>query len=58
VGLFAVAAKEWLPIPGFNAGGGHTPTVWLLPAALSVGLALVLLARSVRHGDVGQKVKK
>ena len=63
VGLFAVAAKEWLPIAGFNAGGDHTPPVWLLPAALSVALGLTLLARSARSGDaqsgdVGQEVKK
>ena len=45
-GLGALAAKDWLPIPGFNAGGAHTPAQWLVPAALSVALGLLLLARS------------
>jgi len=48
VGLVAVAAKGWLPIPGFNAGGAHTPIAWLVPSALSVALGVSLLVRSVR----------
>jgi len=46
IGLGAVAAAAWLPIPGFNASGAHTPLAWLLPAAFSVGLGLALLVRA------------
>ena len=47
LGFAALAAKERFPIPGFT-GEGHTPLVWLAPAALSVGLALALLVRTAR----------
>jgi membrane protease YdiL (CAAX protease family) len=47
VGFAALAARERFPIPGFT-GDGHTPLVWLLPAALSVALALGLLVRAAR----------
>ncbi len=44
-GFAALAWKEALPIEGFNTGSGHTPLAWLAPAALSVALGLLLLAR-------------
>jgi hypothetical protein len=47
-GFVALAAKERFPIPGFSGGGDHTPLAWLVPAALSVTLGLVLLVRSAR----------
>jgi membrane protease YdiL (CAAX protease family) len=51
LGLAALAAKEWLPIPGFNAAGAHTPAAWLAPAVASVALGLALLARESRRPD-------
>jgi membrane protease YdiL (CAAX protease family) len=47
-GLLAHPLRETLPIPGFNAGGAHTPLAWLAPAALSVAAGLLLLARHAR----------
>jgi len=45
-GLFAIATQESLPIPGFNDGSGHTPLVWLVPAALSVAAGVAWLWRA------------
>jgi membrane protease YdiL (CAAX protease family) len=50
-GLAAMNFEEELPIPGFNAPGAHTPVVWLLPAAISVALGLLLLSRERAHSD-------
>ncbi len=47
-GTLAVAARETLPIPGFNTEDGHTPLAWLLPAALSVAAAVWVCARERR----------
>ena len=44
-GVLAHAFRETVPIPGFNAGGAHTPLSFLLPAALSVAAGVWLLAR-------------
>jgi membrane protease YdiL (CAAX protease family) len=57
-GVLAHALREALPIPGFNAGGAHTPLAWLAPAALSVALGLALLARgsAARAGAVDSVV--
>ena len=46
LGLFAVVGADALPIPGFNTGDPHTPALWLIPAAVSVALALRLIARA------------
>jgi membrane protease YdiL (CAAX protease family) len=43
-GFAALAAKERFPIPGFTADG-HTPLAWLVPAALSVAIAIAWLVR-------------
>jgi hypothetical protein len=48
-GFAAVAARGWLPIPGFNAGGDHTPLAWLAPAALSVALGVATLIKASRR---------
>jgi membrane protease YdiL (CAAX protease family) len=48
-GVLSLVLRESLPIPGFNAGGAHTPAEWLFPAALSVGLGIRLLARAARR---------
>lgn len=45
VGTVAAASPELLSIPGFNAEGDHTPLAWLLPAALSVAVAVLLCVR-------------
>ena len=58
VGFGALAAKEWLPIPGFNGGGDHTPVAWLAPAALSVAAGLALLLRDARTSGAGTLVEK
>jgi membrane protease YdiL (CAAX protease family) len=50
-GLAATNFEEVLPIPGFNAPGAHTPLPWLLPAAISVGLGLLLLGRERARSD-------
>ncbi len=50
-GLAATNFEQALPIPGFNAPGAHTPLLWLLPAAISVGLGLVLLGRERARSD-------
>ena len=42
---FAVSAADTVPIPGFNAGGDHTPLLWLAPAAASTALAVHLATR-------------
>lgn len=47
-GFAALAARDWLPIPGFNADGGHTPLVWLAPAALSVAAGVGTLVKKVK----------
>jgi len=54
-GVLSLVLRDALPIAGFNAEGAHTPLAWLLPAALSVGLGVALLARSTRapHGGGG-----
>lgn len=44
-GVLALAYASRVPIPGYNAPGPHTPAALIVPAALSVGLGLVLLAR-------------
>lgn len=46
VGLLLVTHPDWLPIPGFNAAGEHTPPEWLLAAALPVAAGLFLLRRA------------
>jgi membrane protease YdiL (CAAX protease family) len=48
-GLAAARLRELLPIPGFNAGGDHTPIPWLLGAAGCVALGLALLSRERGH---------
>jgi membrane protease YdiL (CAAX protease family) len=52
-GVLAHALRETLPIPGFNAGGAHTPLSFLLPAALSVAAGVWLLARHARDPHRG-----
>jgi membrane protease YdiL (CAAX protease family) len=43
-GFAALAARDVLPVPGFNTfGPAHTPLAWLTPAGLSVALGLALL---------------
>ncbi len=51
-GVLSLQLRDALAIPGFNAAGAHTPIAWLLPAALSVGAGIALLARHARdpHG--------
>ncbi len=44
-GVLSLQLQSTLAIPGFNAGGAHTPLVWLLPSAFSVGAGIVLLVR-------------
>jgi membrane protease YdiL (CAAX protease family) len=44
-GFAALAWKDALPIPGFNTGSGHTPLVWLVPAALSVAAGVGTLVK-------------
>jgi len=48
VGFAALAVRERFPIPGFTGDGGHTPLVWLAPAALSVALGLGALVKMVK----------
>jgi membrane protease YdiL (CAAX protease family) len=48
-GVLSLQMKEELAIPGFNAGGAHTPAPWLLGAMASVGLGLALLAAERRR---------
>jgi membrane protease YdiL (CAAX protease family) len=45
-GVLAHTLRETLPIPGFNAGGAHTPLEWLGPAVLSVAAGIWLLVRA------------
>jgi membrane protease YdiL (CAAX protease family) len=52
-GVLSLALREPLQIPGFNAAGAHTPVLWLLPAALSVGLGIWLLARAAQRARAG-----
>jgi len=52
-GLLSLLLRETLPIPGFNAAGAHTPLVWLLAAALSVGLGIALLRREAGRPTAG-----
>jgi hypothetical protein len=54
-GFAALATKDWLPIPGFNAGDGHTPLAWLAPAALSVASGIAWLARHARSARARQR---
>jgi len=49
LGVLSYELRETLPITGFNAGGPHTPVVFLLPAALCVATGLFLLARHARQ---------
>lgn len=46
LGALALAARDTLPIPGFNTDAPHTPPTLLFPAALSITLALPLLRRN------------
>jgi membrane protease YdiL (CAAX protease family) len=41
----ALAFSARVPIPGFNAAGAHTPVEFLMPAAASVALGIVLMVR-------------
>jgi hypothetical protein len=45
-GVLSLHLEDLLAIPGFNAPGAHTPLVWLVPAALSVGVGIGLFVRS------------
>jgi hypothetical protein len=48
LGIATLVAAEALPIPGFNTGDPHTPAVWLVPAAISVALALRIILPATR----------
>lgn len=47
-GVLGMLWRDTLPIPGFNAGGAHTPLTWLAPAAAAVALGVTWLARAAR----------
>ena len=47
-GVLSAQLAELVPIPGFNAAGDRTPGVWLAPAAISVAIGVLLLARERR----------
>ena len=51
--VLSLVLREPLQIPGFNAEGAHTPLGWLLPAVLSVGLGITLLARAAQRPRAG-----
>lgn len=48
-GLAALVYEVELPIPGFNGPAGHTPAVWLVPAALSVAAGVAWMERARRR---------
>ena len=54
-GVLAHALRETVPIPGFNAGGAHTPLSFLLPAALSVAAGVLLLVRARNPARAGSR---
>ncbi|CAG0979934.1 hypothetical protein MYXO_01793 [Myxococcaceae bacterium] len=50
-GFGALRLEAWLPIPGFNAPGAHTPFAWLAGAGASVAFGLWLLLREARRNE-------
>ena len=45
-GVLAGVYEDSLPIPGFNAGGEHTPATWIFACTISVVLGLALVRRA------------